>query len=398
MLWSGVVLRNSNFGKDGTIDVLLGQKYKATALDRDYSKPVNEQLDSIKSVLGLEKNEGAFGGTALTCKCLVLSGPGNGYNSGCFALPQIGTRGLVAEIGDKYRFDNVFYVWLGGLYGNKQFGYNVELPNDDTVDDDLENSDKDKAYTADYGGINNDKKNEDTIEDSEYIKKGAFILKTKTNKIDDYDNIDSEKVDFKKILSENIVVLSQDKAVIRHNINDYEDKKDKIGIEQLFIDSSVINLKRKLKKDDKLLEQDLIMDNNQILISMTNEDGDAEITIKLGTDGNLKIETTGKTTVSSEGDVEISTEGDMKIKSEGEMKISSEGDMKISSDGKMTFEAKQQMQIKANGQDLGKQVDDLAQAVASLTTQGSPATQAVSPNTAAKATKVSTAMSSAFEG
>lgn len=382
MLWSGIVLRNSNFGKDGTIDVILGQKFRMTNQDRKYSKPVNEQLDTIKSVLGLDKNESAFGGTAITCKCLVLSGPGNGYNSGCFSLPQVGTKGLVAEIGDKYRFDNVFYVWLGGLYGNRQYGYNVELPNDDTINDDIENKKSDKAYTSDYSGVNNDKKNEDTIIDSEYIKKGAFILKTKTNEIEDYDNIDSDKVDFKKILSENTVVLSQDKAVIRHNINDYEDKKDKIGIEQLFIDRSRINLKRKLKKDDKLLEQDLTMDDEQILISMSNEDGDAKTTIKLGTDGNLEIETTGKTSISSKGDVDVSTEGDMSV----------------NSDGKMTFEAKQQMQLKANGQDLGKQVDNLAQAVATLTTQGSPATQSVMPSTVTKAQQVSTIMGNSFEG
>ena len=56
MLWSGIVLRNSNFGKDGTIDVMLGQKFRMTNQDRKYSKPINEQLDTIKSVLGIEKN------------------------------------------------------------------------------------------------------------------------------------------------------------------------------------------------------------------------------------------------------------------------------------------------------------------------------------------------------
>ena len=35
MLWEGIVYRNSNFGINGTIDVMLYQKFKANGTSRE---------------------------------------------------------------------------------------------------------------------------------------------------------------------------------------------------------------------------------------------------------------------------------------------------------------------------------------------------------------------------
>lgn len=376
MLWSGIVYRNNQFGKTGQIDVMLYQKYNANGVSRDYSVPIHEQSDkNIKDALGIGKS--TFSGGALTCKCLVLSGYGNGMDSGSFSLPQVGTVGLVAEIGDKERFNGVFYVWLGGLYGNKQFGIDVTLPSDDTITDELE--EKTEEYITETSIEGEVKK--DTISDSEYVQKGAYIIKTKTNKIDDYKNIDVKELEFKNILPENTFALTQDKAVLRHDINNYDDKKRE-GIEQLYFDKGKVALKRKLNKDNKLLEQDLLMDDSGITISLVNEDEDSKITVNL----------------SSNGDVEVTTTGNLKVSTEGKMDLNSKEDMTIKTDGNVLLEAAKKMQIKASGQSFGVQVDNLAQAVATLTTQGSPAAQAATPDTVGKATNVSTTVAGAFEG
>lgn len=375
MLWEGIVYRNSNFGINGTIDVMLYQKFKANGTSREYAKPFNKMISVVKSTLGIGKT--SFGGGAITCECLVMSGPGNGSNSGSFSLPQVGTVGLVGEIGDKERFKDVFYVWLGGLYGNKQYGKNVKLPSDDTITDDI-NEDPAEYLTV----LNIDNKiEEDTITESEYINSGAYILKTKTNCVKDYDNLDADKTDLEKILPENTFILTKEKAALRHDVNDYNDNK-KIGIEQIFFDEGRLNIKRKIKKDDKLLDQDLTMDDEKVIISLVNEKKNAKTIVKLSTDGN----------------VEVTTTGDLKVQTDGKMGFEAKKDVEIKTNGKMVLESDNTMLFKAKGQNFGKQVDNLAQAVSTLTTQGSPAKQAVMPETIKKGMQVSKTVSESFEG
>ena len=369
MFWSGIVVKNSEFGTKGTIEVVLGQKFKPSANDRKFSKPIYEQSnEDIKEIIGINKSES--GAMSSTCKCLVLSNLGNGESFGSFAIPQIGTKGLVAEIGDKTRFGNVYYVWLGGLYGNKQYGYNVKIPNDDTGED----IEKEKDYYETTSDT-------DEIDVSEYIKEGAYILKTKTNEISDYNNIDNEKINHNNILPENTFILSKSKAALRHNINDYDENKRK-GLSQLLMNDDDLIIKRKIKNDNKTLEQQILINNENFIISTTNENGDTSTVIKINTDGNVEINTTGNMNVTSDGNMEFETKGDMNLKSSG----------------KMYFEATGNMKINANGQDLGKEVDNLGQAVATLVTQGSPATQSANPTTVNKGTQVSTNVAMAFEG
>lgn len=368
MLWSGIVVKNNDFGKNGYIEVILGQKFKSSANDRKFSKPIYELTnEDIKEIIGDDKS--TFGEMSSTCKCMVLSNLGNGESFGSFAVPQIGTKGLVAEIGDKTRFGNIYYVWLGGLYGNKQYGYNVRVPNDDT-NEDIEKGEKD-FYES-------DEKN-DEIKESEYINEGAYILKTKTNKIDNYNDIKNESINYNKKLPENTFILSKSKAALRHNINDYENEERK-GLSQILMNNDFV-IKRKIKNDDKVLEQQISMSNEKFTISISNED-DVKTVIDLSSDGNVKITTTGS----------------LKVSAEGKMDLNSKEDMTIKTDGNVLLEATKKMQIKASGQDFGVQVDNLAQAVATLKTQGSPAAQAATPDTVGKATNVSTVVANAFEG
>ena len=364
-LWAGIVFRNNEFGTKGTIDVLLYQNYNFNGTGRDFSREICEQTEDIKyAVIG----RGVGNGDALTKQCYVLSGFGNGINSGAFSLPQVGARGLVATV-DNPNFQNKF-VWLGGFYGDKVAGRDLVLPSDDTTDEELENNVD--AYISNKEG--------DNLSNSEYVNSGTYIVKTKTNKIDDYNNIESDKINFKNILPENTFIMSKEKAALRHNINDYDNNLKK-GIEQVYFDSSKVNIKRKVKNNDKLLEQDLTLNDESITLSLSNEDGSAKTTVKLSNDGN----------------VEITTTGDLKVSSDKNMNFGIKGDVEIKADGKMILDSGKGMNIKAAGIDLGQQVDNLAQTVATLTTQGSPASHAATPNTAAKGSQVATSIQSGYE-
>ena len=377
MFYSAIVYRNSEFGKTGLIDVMLWQKCKETLTDVVWSKPFYTiGGDGVKKALGID--ESILGNTAITSKCLVSTGMSNGYNAGMAYVPQVGTYGLVAEISDDWHFGNVRYVWLGGLYGNKQNGEKVSLPSDDTTIDviDAEN----KPYIVETAGRSGDSDDQDTISNSEYIKKGAFVIKTKTHHIDNYDNIDQKKADWKNILSENTLIMAQNKFATRHCINDYENNKQK-GFEYFDMDDDQIVIKRKINNNNKELEHTIKIDNELTTFTMTNENGNSEVVIEIKNDGNMKITTTGEMSVSAKKDIKFKTDKNFSIESSGTM----------------NFKSGQKMQIHGMGKNLAKIVDDLAQAVATLQTQGSPAYQAVQPITISSAQLVKSDLAANYD-
>lgn len=349
MFWSGIVYRNSEFGKTGTIDVMLYQKHKTTGTDRFWSKPIHLIADKIKGALGIETS--FLGGSAITVKCLVMSGIGAGENSGLFSCPQVGTYGVVAEIPDRNRFSNSTYIWLGGLYGCKDFGKKVSVPRDDT-EDEIAGEDTQLLDEA--------------IKDSDYIKKGAFILKTKTTTIDDYKNIDKEKINIENILPENTVFLNKEKIAIKHHL--IKDEAE-IGFEKLTMNEEKVELKRTLT--DKNVEQNLTMDENGVTLQLKSDDGEA--TISLSSTLDLDIKTTGKMTVSSEKDLSFSSDSNIEVNAGGNINFKSSGDMAIESTGAMG--------IKSKTKSLIELLDTLMQNLMSLKTIGSPATQTISPDT-----------------
>ena len=349
MIWSGTVFRNSEFGKTGMIDVMLYQKYIPNGTARFWAQPFYKIGNMVKKALGIETS--TFGGSAITCQCLVLSsGLGAEDNCGIFSVPQVGTKGLVIEVGDNERFSNSFYVWLGGLYGNKQFGESVKIPRDDT-DDDI--GEEDEALISN--------KENDTITGSDYITKGNYIIKTKTNNIENYDDIDQEKTNFENILPENTFILNKEKSCLKHNL--IQENKV-IGFEKLLLSDNEATLIRKLKKDDKILEQKLIMNDSETTLVLKNEDGDVENTITFNPSGGAEIKTTGE----------------MSITSKENFSIKSEKDINIESEGKINLKSKDMMSLHGKQKNIAELLDKLAETVKTLKTQGSPAAQSVQPD------------------
>lgn len=349
-LYAGTVYRNTNFGNNGTIEVMLQQTLKYVGEERNYSNPICDILDDYKEALKMMPTYSNTG--KIIQNCLVMSPMGNGYNSGMFQLPQVGTVGLIADIEDPELFHGITYIWLGGLYGYKEFNQKVKLPNDDTISDELDYDDKSLTVDEDNG---------DVIGTSKYVTDGQFIIKTKTCDVEDPTSITKDDIDWKQIPGENTFVLDKTKSALRHNT--YKDKV-KYGLGELIFDDNQILIKRRNKiSDSKIRDQNITIDDTNIVIN--NTDGENTTTITIDSGGNLQITTTGDTSISTEGDLGITTTGDTNISSDGSLNLSSKG----------------MMTIEANGQNLATIINNFAEDVKNLTTQGSPASQATTPAT-----------------
>jgi hypothetical protein len=367
MIWSATVIKNSEFGKKGTIDVLLHQKYKANGLSSSFAQPFYKICEDnlIKSIVA--SGEVGFGAAAMTNPCLVLSsGLGASDNTGVFSIPQVGTKGLVLEVDDDDKFSNVYYIWIGGLYGDKLYGEKVNIPRDDTDDD---------IGAEDNSLIVDDET--DDITDSDYIKKGAYIIKTKTNEVTDYDNIDPEAVNHKNILSENTFILSKEKAGLKHNLNK---DGENIGFEKIILNNDQAIFTRKIKNDDKVLEQSITMNDLETIFVLKNEDGDVENRITFKSDGGIEINTTGEMTVTAKKNLNLKTEKDMNIEAKGKISMKSDDIMNIHGKNK----------------NLADLLDRLANEIQILKTQGAPAAQFIMPDQASKVSILRADISSNF--
>lgn len=358
-VFAGTVYRNTNFAKNGTIEVMIHQKYRINGDDKMWKETgtANEDKEANITKISQALSSEDFG-VKLVDDCLVMFSMASGYNSGMVQVPQVGSTGLVLYTPDPELWSGVQYFWLGGLYGDKQYGQRPMLPNDDTVSDEFDYEDK-PLVSSGYG-----ENIDDTISGSDYFTKGQFLIKTKTCDITGYSN--AEEFNYSKIPSENTFVLKKDKAALRHN--SYDDDKEKTGISQLVIDDDKLNIKRKIKlSDSNNLEQNILLNNDQILIKQINDDKSSESTVVISADGTVKITTSG--------DIEASADKNINLDAGGDLNISSKGQMSIKSDQKMT--------ISGVNQNLLNIIYQLAEDVKNLTTQGSPGFQSATPATGA---------------
>lgn len=313
------VYRNSNFGINGTIDVLLIQQTEQQGLRDEARMEIYESPKKlINNILPSEMDDEVLEIQNLTQTCAVMGQMGYGKNSGEFSIPQIGSLGLVIEIGDiANTFGTTKYAWLGGFYGNKKYGNTVSLPSDDTSDD---LDDTDEPLETDVT---------DEVAESEYIKKGMKIIKTKTCCVDDYETVTSNKLNYEKIPTDNTFVLRKDKSALRHNTYTTEDEEQtttvtnedgtitetteivtnyiKTAIGQLEIKDNSISLYRKSKEDEVTSNQKLTFNSDKSITITNYNDADepVEISIQMGSDGVMNILSSNNMKISTAKNLDI---------------------------------------------------------------------------------------------
>jgi hypothetical protein len=361
MLYFARVVDNRNFGQSGTIEVFLPQKNSENGLERYYQKDLKNSVTELQYLI--QGNDENTMSTKFTFSCLVMSPMANGNNTGMFSIPQINTVGIVMEIENKKEWSSYRYIWLGGLYGCKLYGNNVMLPNDDTISDSFNY--EDKALQS----INDDSE-EDNISDKDIIRKGEFIVKTKTSRVTDFENLIEKQIDLEQIPSDNTFVMNKNKISLRHN--EYADNDKKNNFSDITFDKNNITIKRFTgESDDKRKEQIIKINNNEISIMFDNKNDSKKVTLSFDAEGNTNLETTGSVTVHSEGD--------MSFKTDKKFSIYSKQKLDIKTDDTANISAKTKTKIEGNGVDLGTQLKNISEHYKQTNTIGGPTNQALSP-------------------
>lgn len=373
MIYFGRVVDNSNFSEEGTIEVLLSQRDMLgleNQIGRSFEK---NDLAELQNYLPKPESKGM----KQTVSCLVSTPLGAGYNTGMLQLPQVNSVGIVSDLQD---YDEKFvngrdywggyrYVWLGGIYSVNLYGETVNIPNDDTVSEEL--SYEDIPLFRNDGTSDDFEEVDDTIKNSNYIKRGEFIIKTKSTYINNIKNPQLEEVDFKKIPGENTIVLNKDKLNLRHNV--YYNY-NKIAIDDIFLNNEQIKIKRISGEPggETKKEQYIIINDNSITISFNNKNNNQTNTLVFNEDGTVSLTTTS----------------DVNIKADGNMKLNAKGTMELVSNG--------QMKITANNQNLSKILQELSDDVEHLKVMGSPSLQTTEGTSQAKLINVKTKLSTGY--
>ena len=373
MIYFGRVVDNSNFSEEGTIEVLLSQRDMLgleNKIGRSFEK---NDLAELQNYLPKPESRGM----KQTVSCLVSTPLGAGYNTGMLQLPQVNSVGIVSDLQD---YDEKFvngrdywggyrYIWLGGIYSVNLYGETVNIPNDDTVSEDLGYEDiplfRNDGTSDDFDEV------DDTIKNSNYIKRGEFIIKTKSTYINNIKNPQLEEVDFKKIPGENTIVLNKDKLNLRHNVYD---NYNKVAIDDIFLNNEQIKIKRTSGEPggETKKEQFIIINDNSITISFNNKNNTQTNTLVFNEDGTVNLTTTS----------------DVNIKADGNMKLNAKGTMELVSNG--------QMKITANNQNLSKILQELSDDVEHLKVMGSPSLQTTEGTSQAKLINVKTKLSTGY--
>jgi hypothetical protein len=345
MVYFGRVLRNSNFGETGRLEVLLGQRnfFGSQAKENDM-KELKERVDSIPLILGKRKS----GADSRTVRCMLVSSMANSPNAGMLQIPQVGSVGLVLEVVNEYDVwpNDVEYFWLAGLWGLTQYpGFiekdaKVSLPNDDTVSEEVGSSnvsDDKKLYTE----VETDSGN---IKGSPYFSEGQFILKTKTCDVPDAKKASKVDYDFDKIPGENTFVLNKEKCTLRHNLYEGEQgNKKHIGIEQIVFEPKKTKLLRRIKNDGENFEQYVRFDKDGTEIFNNNIKNGHQTKINFKDNGDIIVYTThdnnvlikGRSDIRVDGDSTVSIGGNSDVTIEGTASVTSYKDMSVTSGGKL---------------------------------------------------------------
>lgn len=194
MIYNALVIDNSSFFKTGTIRVRI-PNYFYGEMHWDLSKSPSDIADGYDKTKNTHKDFDAY----------IFSPIGGGKNFGAFFLPEPNTSGLIAFIGNAIERGNKCF-WLGSIF-EPTFRKEEDQQNLDNINIP---SDKLTANGPNQDGFVNGGKNSE-------IYDGALVLRLKSTTIDDIQNPTSDKLDWEKNNTENLVVINKDKVLIHHS-------------------------------------------------------------------------------------------------------------------------------------------------------------------------------------
>lgn len=264
MIYTAIVLDNSEFFQKGTITVRIS---------RFYSLPMTWDMSEKPAIYDEFKELKRAGKVEDFNNCLVSSLFGGGRNYGMFVLPQINSVGMVAFLDDSFNLP----VWLGSYFrpiknDEHKIEY-VNIPNDQ-MEQEGEGTDGSK------GGKN--------IAGDE----GTIIIRTKKT--------DEENYDWEENNTENLVIIGTNKFQILHFL-EWDGTTPKKW-QNIQIENGEIKIEVKNDTDSKsghyLLDEDSFTaeiddGGEKSTMKLSNEDNSFELTVpkdvKLLGDANFLV-------------------------------------------------------------------------------------------------------------
>ena len=203
----------------------------------------------------------------------ILSPFGGGNNFGMFKLPQVNSVGLVSFIDGNPSMP----VWVGGL-NNILLTNSGSIAQLDIPSDDLESE-------LSYFDYNTEKRT--TTKNSS--DKNSFVIRTKTNELVDFSNINS--INWKENKTENGLVMNADHFEILHRKDDEVITTIRFDNEEAYD----IGLEHKRKSGDSIVERSSLFlgaTGMSAIIADSNRDIQVSITDKV----EIIVDVSGKKT------------------------------------------------------------------------------------------------------
>jgi len=226
-------------------------------------------------------------GINMDIKAFLLSSLGGGRNYGLFALPQVGTKGLITFI-DGRRNEA---VWVGNLFEpifNDQRSVSaVNIPSD--KEEDGENTDGSLEKNSNLDG-----------------DEGTIIFRQKSTRVTD----ESKSINMQALNTENLLILDKDRVHINHYLRDEDlaiTKKQSIKIDTTTEGEETISLKMEDNENETV--SSISLTDSKISIDVTGEETksftlDNEnglITINSSDTAKIELDTDGNITIFSDG-------------------------------------------------------------------------------------------------
>lgn len=201
MLLTALVLDTNSFQYTGKIKVRI-QKYCVLPVEWDMAHPTNTDGEVILD--GYDASSGYSG----DFDAYVMSPFGVGKNSSLYFLPRVNSKGLVSPLGGH---DSKLFVWVGGIF--------------------------DKDATGEISTPSQSFEGEQKAE----VNKNAFVFRTKTTSMSpDYSNINRSLFNWDLKLTENLIIIDENKIHIRH-FSEYDDKGVPVVYSDVYIGSAFIS-------------------------------------------------------------------------------------------------------------------------------------------------------------
>ncbi len=215
----------------------------------------------------------------------IMTPYGGGYNCGMFALPQMNSQGLVSFIDG----DPELPIWIGSVNLSKTSGDFLEysdVPSDNLFQE---------KSSVDFDALKKETK-------KTYKNKNSFIIRTKTNELDQNDLTDYNKINWEVNQTENGLIMNKEnlQLIHKHDSNSFNglimnnDENYSVELSHKIIDDDFLDEDGNIDEESVIEKSSILLGKSGVIIS--NKENEKEITIEANNKIRLFLKKDNQTT------------------------------------------------------------------------------------------------------